>query len=288
MAQHANQAYCGKNNSIGLDIGKEVVADVIEHEYDSFGKKLNAITIYFKGETLSKEEWTQRQVRNSFLKFSQHGIRTKIDSIWVEHVEKMMPRLFLRIQTILGEVNERKKYYRFFFTGHAVGGAYALLAALFFKRWNLNYIISTGMIWVITFGAPRIGNPEFARLASEYFNNWGLIRMLRVTHTNDWLPREFLPASSYRHVTKEIWISEPDCDCEKLSFNYGTIDGRHRLYDCDTVNKREVIESLECNFGTTDSSHTLKPDIYFGVRFGDCERQDYRYSRIKLKGYKGE
>ncbi|KAG9304092.1 hypothetical protein G9A89_006002 [Geosiphon pyriformis] len=261
MAQHANQAYCGKNNSIGLDIGKEVVADVIEHE----------------------QKWTQRESKNSFLKFSQHGIRTKIDSIWVEHVEKMMPRLLLQIQTILGKDNERNKYYKFFFTGHAVGGAYALLAALFFKRWYENHIMPTDMIWVVTFGAPRIGNPEFARLASQYFNSWRLIRSLRVTHTNDWLPREFLPASNYKHVTKEIWISEPDCDCEKLRYNYVTIDGRHRLYDCDNVN-RELIENLECNLGTIGYSRTFKPDIYFGVRFGDCKAQDYQYPRQIILG----
>jgi triacylglycerol lipase len=86
-----------------------------------------------------------------------------------------------------------------FFTGHSLGGALAVLAALDFK--DLFKIHS-----VITFGQPRVGDSAFKQLYDAALGD----RTYRLVYKEDIVPRvPHLPAwhDPYRHVGTEVFIS---------------------------------------------------------------------------------
>ena len=85
-------------------------------------------------------------------------------------------------------------------TGHSLGGALALLAALELKRQGFN------IAQVYTFGQPRVGNAAFKRLYEKSLGD----RTYRLVFQEDLVARvPFLPAwhDPYRHVTGEIFLS---------------------------------------------------------------------------------
>jgi len=85
-------------------------------------------------------------------------------------------------------------------TGHSLGGALALLAALELKRQGFN------VAQVYTFGQPRVGNAAFKRLYEKALGD----RTFRVVYEEDIVPRvPLLPAwhDPYRHVTGEIFVT---------------------------------------------------------------------------------
>jgi len=87
-----------------------------------------------------------------------------------------------------------------FITGHSLGGALAILAALELKRQKFP------IVQVYTFGQPRVGNGAFKRLYE-----WSLGPVtFRVVHEEDIVARiPHLPmfTDPYRHVCTEVLIS---------------------------------------------------------------------------------
>ena len=67
-------------------------------------------------------------------------------------------------------------------TGHSLGGSLALLGAVDLKR-ELGSI--KNQIQIYTFGAPRVGNIEFADYVSHLFAD---VNYIRVTHYDDAIP----------------------------------------------------------------------------------------------------
>lgn len=86
-------------------------------------------------------------------------------------------------------------------TGHSLGGAIATLAAL--DLVHNGYTVEH----LYTFGAPRVGNPQFATFA-EYVSNSTLMDVYRVVHYADVVPH--LPPESFgfTHTPREIFYSE--------------------------------------------------------------------------------
>ncbi|KAI8057317.1 Alpha/Beta hydrolase protein [Syncephalis plumigaleata] len=79
--------------------------------------------------------------------------------------------------------------------------------------------ISNIPLQLFTFGAPRIGNPEFAAYVNKHLyrpthptNNGILPSIVRVVHYNDFVPRLELKLFDYQHNNAEAWISEPQGD----------------------------------------------------------------------------
>ncbi|KAJ1306380.1 hypothetical protein OPQ81_007385 [Rhizoctonia solani] len=81
--------------------------------------------------------------------------------------------------------------------GHSLGGAIATLDALYFK---LN-LPSTTVIKAVTYGQPRVGNPEFANLIDQKITDFS-----RITNLEDEIP--IVPGRflGYRHFSGEKHI----------------------------------------------------------------------------------
>ena len=95
-------------------------------------------------------------------------------------------------------------------TGHSLGGSLALLGAVDLKR-ELGSI--KNQIQIYTFGAPRVGNIEFADYVSHLFAD---VNYIRVTHYDDAIPHIPWTSQEYRHVGTEVWYYNE----EPKNFNY--------------------------------------------------------------------
>jgi len=84
-------------------------------------------------------------------------------------------------------------------TGHSMGGALAQLMALEMHTRNT----LPPNFWIVSFGSPRVGNPDFARVTNEQIMPARNIRFVNEADPIPWLP---LRSSGFRHAGTEIWI----------------------------------------------------------------------------------
>lgn len=115
-------------------------------------------------------------------------------------------------------MHERYPGYTLFITGHSLGGAMAVLAAIDFTTWNSPRLAMDDAyggvarttaepshlvpVELYTFGEPRVGNAFFTNWSTSVLANE---RQFRVTHAKDPVPH--LPPRSwgYVHVPQELW-----------------------------------------------------------------------------------
>ena len=106
----------------------------------------------------------------------------------------------LKAEVIQQVLALRKLYVtvKIYVTGHSLGGALAILAALELRAQQLTPAL------VVTFGQPRVGNAAFAQLYNAQLreNTW------RVINQNDVVPRTPGWLFSYRHCGQEILLDE--------------------------------------------------------------------------------
>lgn len=96
--------------------------------------------------------------------------------------------------------------YKMYVIGHSLGAAQAQLFATQFKLLGYDP-------YMVNFGQPRLGNPEFAAYINQlWFNDTGLVvndarRFYRVTHWNDVVPGvpDWL---NYTHSIGEVYIDD--------------------------------------------------------------------------------
>ncbi|EQL02008.1 hypothetical protein G6O67_002408 [Ophiocordyceps sinensis] len=93
--------------------------------------------------------------------------------------------------------------------GHSLGGAVACLAAL-----ELRLLLGWDDVLVTTFGEPRVGNYQLARLIDTVFDMDGLadpesLSYRRVTHNDDPVPLLPWDEWGYKSHAGEIYISKP-------------------------------------------------------------------------------
>ncbi len=105
---------------------------------------------------------------------------------------------------------------RLFITGHSLGGALATLSALDMKQ-NAGHPHPV----VYTFGAPRVGNPEFAHAYREQVKT-----SYRVYNTLDAVP--LLPPQTYKPPRKETTYRYMHVkEGIPLTFNNGSVSANH-------------------------------------------------------------
>ncbi|CBZ36652.1 lipase, putative [Leishmania donovani] len=129
-------------------------------------------------------------------------------------------------------LHARYPFYTLFITGHSLGGAMAMLAAVELTTWNMleadvlgKDVQSRGAVSpplhlapveLYTFGEPRVGN--------GYFSNWSLSvltrkRSFRLTHARDPVPHVPPRTFTYVHMPREVWYPT---DGEKYHLCRGT------------------------------------------------------------------
>ncbi|KAI9596420.1 Alpha/Beta hydrolase protein [Syncephalis fuscata] len=98
--------------------------------------------------------------------------------------------------------------YTLTFLGHSLGGAVATLAAL-----DARYTMPQMEQQLVTFGAPRVGNPEFAKLANQQLyrpandrTGGFLPTSIRVVHYKDLVPHLPFSWMGYQQHGPEVWI----------------------------------------------------------------------------------
>ncbi|ORY80960.1 Alpha/Beta hydrolase protein [Protomyces lactucae-debilis] len=96
-----------------------------------------------------------------------------------------------------------KKGYGITFTGHGIGGCFALLSAIAFS----GSLSGSVAIQTITYGAPRVGNLALANYIDSLFQVNGQARYLRITHGSDIMPIVLNRKSGYVHAGVEIFQS---------------------------------------------------------------------------------
>ncbi|KAG9292504.1 hypothetical protein G9A89_001577 [Geosiphon pyriformis] len=264
MAQYANFPYCfPEHNEIGkVILDQNVVADAFQKTLEDI-----IIIVYFRGPRYTRDEWKKRPIDLFPIEMDKNlPQRPLVDSVWHQHVQEMIPSLSHKIERFWR--NKKSKFaWSVYFVGHGIGGAYAILAATYIRASMLQeFQMDVSKISVITFGAPRVGDFYFVRFLKRTFNYHGFIR---VTHSNDWIPRDFMAKGTFLHYYREYWIENQECNCN-LSVLKDVIyncSGRTSLLDFD--------ENNECNLGTVDSLEDKEHDVhlgpYLGITMGNCE-----------------
>ncbi|KAG9297461.1 hypothetical protein G9A89_020862 [Geosiphon pyriformis] len=267
IAQYANIAYCPEKESYPNEV------EVIRPKPEPPGFKMiydkthDRMIICFIGKKLSRIEWETRKVALESVNITlpqqerPEYYKMFIDSIWNKDVKKMLPEIF-----------EKLDHFSSFplfiqFVGHGVGGAYAVLAALYYRLHLLKQsALHKKTIRVTTFGQPRIGSSLFASLINKF------LLVQRITHSNDYVPRSFHPPPQFQHHDREFWIARDDCNCtnKKSPFSNG-----YFFFECPGYRRNWNAthgENQECNQGTIDDLESWTNDgPYFGVTMGKCD-----------------
>ncbi|KAG9286915.1 hypothetical protein G9A89_000044 [Geosiphon pyriformis] len=119
MAQYANFAYCfPEHNEIGkVILDQNVIAD-------AFQKTLEGMVIiaYFRGPHYTRDEWKKRPIDLLPIEVEKYlSQRPLVDSVWHQHVQKMMPSLIQKLKKFWGN-KKTESPWRIHFVGHGIGG----------------------------------------------------------------------------------------------------------------------------------------------------------------------
>ncbi|KAG9295060.1 hypothetical protein G9A89_017854 [Geosiphon pyriformis] len=307
IALIANHAYCLPGNASGMRVLKASHGFyVYRKRFQNYQAKLHVI-VYFKGKILKKGEWSKRQT--NLVPFELFGSETNpeilVDEEWQRDTLKMWPLLLLRIFKALRTPRGHQDVESIYFIGHAIGGAYATIAAEYFRLFTSvkteeeNYPLFDDLkTRVFTFGAPRIGNEVFAQLINEYsFKDY------RFTYGNDHVPhfpRKNIGNQLLVHSETEIWIEASEkCNCvpfpkETKIEEQETPEQAIKYYRCPgtftltspkftaprpkerllfPVNFLLAGENQQCSMSQnfeTISDFFFHQGPYFGIKMGDC------------------
>ncbi|KAG5495988.1 hypothetical protein JIQ42_02872 [Leishmania sp. Namibia] len=188
--------------------------------------------------------------------------------------------------------------YTFFITGHSLGGAMALLAALELaagNSWDQAVADSDAQphgavprlsrqlpVELYTFGEPRVGNQDFSKWTASVFAKH---QRFRITHARDPVPRLPPRMFSYLHVPQEVWYPGSDGDavmCQERNNQedpscsdsvYGTRVADHLLY-------LGVCTQCECTDAVMEeiNRYELPPELY-AILALDHAMKDLKYER---------
>ena len=156
--------------------------------------------VAFRG-SKSLQNWlTDAQFWRRLMIEEANGDQVEVHHGFLDAYESIIGDLsaYLRGQD-LGSTESHPTAKPLFITGHSLGGALAILAALELKRQGFP------IAQVITFGQPRVGNAAFKRIYDAVLG----AQTFRVVYEEDIVPRiPHLPAFTdpYRHVATEVFL----------------------------------------------------------------------------------
>ncbi|KAK7202291.1 lipase [Novymonas esmeraldas] len=179
--------------SIDLDAFGYVGVDVTRQQ----------IIIAFRG-TRSITNWLQnlKYFRTPLLNTSCGG-KCLVHRGFYHTFLSLMPQ----VQVTVAKLIDAHPGYRVLVTGHSLGGALAMLAAVHIQDWFNNLTIPQKAVRLYSFGAPRVGNTDFTMWASVLLSEGP---HYRITHRRDPVPH--LPPSffGFLHEPTEVFYSTDD------------------------------------------------------------------------------
>ncbi|KAJ3101033.1 hypothetical protein HK100_004610 [Physocladia obscura] len=122
-------------------------------------------------------------------------------SLW----QAVRDEVIQNVENLLGK--HGTKNINILFTGHSLGGALATIAAADIFQ-HLQDRIDSSQITLITFGQPRVGNPQFA----SWVNSLNFTHTFRVTNQDDWTPHLPPLFSGFKHFHQDLWIANKEGD----------------------------------------------------------------------------
>lgn len=139
-----------------------------------------SILFYFKGSVVI-ENWVNnfKYKLLDYQKIIEECKGCKVHKGFLKGLMKIQDQMFEKYEALLKRIPSDVKIKQIFFLGFSMGSALANLSApLFLKK----YKQTSAEVSLITFGAPRVGNPEFA----HFMNNvLPLKRNFRVVYEGD-------------------------------------------------------------------------------------------------------
>ncbi|KAG9285297.1 hypothetical protein G9A89_001431 [Geosiphon pyriformis] len=278
FARYAQEAYCLDDIFGLLEFG--VYADTVISEAS------REIIIFFKGFMMTGSDWWEKigsGVRYPFV------VDTWVDEIYYTRFARAWKPLVNKIKGL--KLSKSLSEYRLVTTGHGEGGGmnifslfhpyihprllqimkalsinfhlvYAILAALQLKK-----MFQLNGITVYTFGAPRMGDKNFAHHVNKE------LVVFRITNSDDFItqrPFKNPNGLGYWHHETEYWISE-ETHCGCLNPFVPITPFNTKVYECREVMNwftGQFEEPYECNEIAQSEIALLGFSSHYGPYFG--------------------
>lgn len=155
---------------------------------------INSVVVVFRGSQNIKNFLTDARIRK--IDYERHlckkcelhaGFLTSYRKLTDKGLEK----------AIAAAVKEHPGF-GLLFTGHSLGGAVAIIAAVKFNEQH-----SGKAVKVYTFGQPRVGDGDYAKYVDSKVTNF-----FRVVHRKDLVPHKPAYLAFYRHSGYEVWYKD--------------------------------------------------------------------------------
>lgn len=181
LSQLSEEIYTSNSNYVNKSL--ESTAQILSKKLNILGKigyssKLRAVVVVFRG-TIFEDQHSNLNLNNLWtdIQVSRQDIENVCAGCKVHSgFNSVFENFKNNFETNLNHVLMRYPF-KIIFTGHSLGGALATIASAYFASVHKNY----SSLGLVTFGAPRVGNPEL----SAYINNKITDSNLRVTFGND-------------------------------------------------------------------------------------------------------
>eukprot|EP00210_Caulerpa_lentillifera_P004354 g4152.t1 len=152
---------------------------------------------------------TQHQVRLDLPGLEDCRVHNGFSRVWNIPFKK---RTLSALETLTTKYSRQSPLY---IIGHSAGGATAQLAAL-----TIKLLLDEKDIRLYTFGAPRVGNKDFAqRLTQLMTESW------RFTHARDIVPTLPWMSMGFWHTAQEVFQNEYTIGSHKVITGYNVCDG---------------------------------------------------------------
>lgn len=207
----ATQTYCDDSDNYGMKIGEAELLwskwlGVMNQRVNVYYAPTLGVTVAFEGTTPSllsilHDANLVLEDPKSHLKGAVEGgaqIHSGFQDAYLSVAEETIDTVY--------HYMKQKNDTRVTTTGHSLGAAMALLAAM-----DYNCRLENGLYRSLVFGLPRVGNPEFADSVDKKIGG----KFYYGTNGGDWVPHVPFREWNYQHPSGQIWINPADSNSWK-------------------------------------------------------------------------
>ncbi|KAG9293814.1 hypothetical protein G9A89_019152 [Geosiphon pyriformis] len=261
MARLSQEAYClNEKQKVSVDFYADINVERVDE------KKIDILLKFRCGKILTYEEWLVRRTR--VIGFPEIA-NNRLDMEFWNKGSVGAKILLRKLKEVLKQYPH--EILTFYFTGHDVGGVWAVLTAFLLIRGILPTLPRERLI-VTTFGQPRFLNGLFCRYMKS------IMTIYRVTLKDDYVPSfPVVTRDAFNHFPEEYWISNETCDCtSEPAIVYHCLSDKipHKWRH----EQGEIIfeEHPFCNaqFHGQTPERNVHNGPYFGYTFGSCPQKE--------------